>query len=664
MTKLLTNRTRSWILLLFAWVLAALPARAASEWMLLGPEGGDVRTLAYDPSNPDRILLGTSAGQIYVSNDGGASWERSARLGSSDTLVLDQIVFDPSRSNVIYVSGWDIEKDGGDTFRSRDGGRTWRALPGLHDKSVRALALASSDPRILVAGALDGIYRSADGGDTWQRISPQFHAEIRNIESIAIDPRSPDVVYAGTWHLPWKTADGGRSWARIERGVIDDSDVFSIIIDRGDPSTVYASACSGIYKSENGGEQFRKVQGIPASARRTRVLRQDPQRRFVVYAGTTEGLWRTEDGGTRWLRLTPPNYIINDVLVDPRNSDRVLLATDRAGVMASSDGGRTFRASNAGFSHRRVETLALDPARPGTLYAGVANDKEFGGVFVSRNSGLQWSQLNQGLGGNDVFALRLAEDGTLVAGTNRGVFVHDRKLARWKPINALLEETPAAPARRGKKAAAPRTSSLKSRVADLALTSERWYAATSIGLLVSPNRGLSWQRASGVAPLEYIAVRASGEQIVVASRRVVMMSGDGGWTWSAARLPSFVTGVFGVELDDRQGLWLATREGAFLSRDGGRSFDHVLGGLPALNISSILRDAHRGRLLATSGAAHGVFESRDGGATWSRIAQTAWPLRSLASHPDRLYAVTAFDGVVAASEAEVPKRVAAGGSSE
>jgi photosystem II stability/assembly factor-like uncharacterized protein len=349
--------------------------------------------------------------------------------------------------------------------------------------------------------------------------------------------------------------------------------------------------------------------------------------------------------------------------VDPRNSDRVLLATDRAGVVASFDGGRTFRASNAGFSHRRVETLALDPVRPDTLYAGVANDKEFGGVFVSRNNGVQWSQLNEGLGGSDVFALRVAEDGTLLAGTNRGVFMHDRKLGRWKAIN-VLEESPTTPARRGRKAPVRSTSSLKSRVADLALTSESWFAATSIGLLVSQNQGRSWRRAGGLAPLPYTAVRASGEQVVAASRRAVMISGDNGSTWSAARLPSYVSFVFGIELDGRQGLWLATREGAFLSRDGGRSFEHVLGGLPALNITSILLDAHRGRLLAASGAAHGVFESHDGGKTWSRLAQTSWPLRSLASRPDRLFAVTAFDGVVAVTQAEVASRAGAGGSSE
>ena len=94
------------------------------------------------------------------------------------------------------------------------------------------------------------MYRCEDGALTWRRISPEDHAEIKNIESIAIDPKNPDVVYAGTWHLPWKTDDGGKNWHSIKQGVIDDSDVFSMIVDFSNPSNVFASACSGIYKSE------------------------------------------------------------------------------------------------------------------------------------------------------------------------------------------------------------------------------------------------------------------------------------------------------------------------------------------------------------------------------------------------------------------------------
>ena len=96
------------------------------------------------------------------------------------------------------------------------------------------------------------------------------------------------------------------------------------------------------------GRCFKKIQGIPATARRTRVLRQDPVHRDTVYAGTTEGLYKTTDGGKTFRRMTGPDVIVNDVFVDPNNPDRVLLATDRSGVLASDDGGASFKESSRG----------------------------------------------------------------------------------------------------------------------------------------------------------------------------------------------------------------------------------------------------------------------------------------------------------------------------
>src|SRR5579863_9041 len=154
---------------------------AAADWRLIGPEGGDVRSLSYDPANPKRILLGTSAGQMFLSEDGGASWALFAHLGPGDDYVLDHILFDPSHSATVYVAAWSLNNaDEGDVFRSEDGGRTWRALAGVHGKSIRTLAMAPSDPKTLVIGALDGVFRSRDGGATWQRMSPENQAEIKN----------------------------------------------------------------------------------------------------------------------------------------------------------------------------------------------------------------------------------------------------------------------------------------------------------------------------------------------------------------------------------------------------------------------------------------------------------------------------------------------------
>ena len=220
-----------------------------------------------------------------------------------------------------------------------------------------------------------------------------------------VDPANPDVIYAGTWHLPWRTTDGGKTWTNIKQGIIDDSDVFSIIIDPKLPKVVYLSACSGIYKSEDGGAKFtggvsvNKVQGIPVTARRTRVLNQDPNNLDTVYAGTTEGLYRTLNAGKYWMRTTGPDVIMNDVYVDPTNSKRVLLATDRRGVLASDDGGDSFASSNNGISERQVTALLPDAKHPETMYAGVVNDKSYGGVFVTEDGGKSWIQRSSGLDG-------------------------------------------------------------------------------------------------------------------------------------------------------------------------------------------------------------------------------------------------------------------------
>ncbi|MGA7648167.1 MAG: transcriptional regulator, partial [Terriglobales bacterium] len=128
-------------LLLLAVSLFSTALLASGPWQVLGPDGGDARSLAYDARNPDHILLGTSTGQMFSSNDGGRTWSRLARLGG-DEYVLDHISIDPQDSNRIYVSAWSSSgQQIGEIFRSRDGGRSWDTLPAMHGKSIRALAI-------------------------------------------------------------------------------------------------------------------------------------------------------------------------------------------------------------------------------------------------------------------------------------------------------------------------------------------------------------------------------------------------------------------------------------------------------------------------------------------------------------------------------------------
>ena len=655
---LLTSRTRKLLLsvvLLFPFALFSQSA----QWKPVGPEGGDVRSLAYDPQNPNRILLGTSAGQVYLSGDGGSSWSRFARIGKGNDYVLDNILFDPNRAGVIYVAAWTVESEGGALFRSSDDGKTWEAIKPMEGKSIRALAMAPSDPKTLVVGALDGVFRSRDGGDTWERISPENHAEIKNIESLAIDPKNPDIIYAGTWHLPWKTTDGGKSWMHIKNGIIDDSDVFSIIVDPRNPNNVYLSACSGIYKSENAGEIFHKIQGIPFSARRTRVLQQDPSNSNIVYSGTTEGLWKSADAGRTWKRITAANVIVNDVLVDPRNAQRVLLATDRSGVQASNNAGLTFASSNAGFAHRQVSTVIADNRDNSVLYAGVINDKEYGGVFTTSDSGAHWRQISNGLAGRDVFTLAQDEKGTLIAGTTHGVFVYlpsqsargksKVQLPDWQPLDRISNETlvvvrKATKTRKGITRKTYKLDKLDGRVADLKVTKDKWYAATSMGIFTSTNRGKSWQGGPVEGNSSFLAMHVQPNLIMVAGRNTIVASVDGGNSWYISKLPQIVTSVVGLCSAPDNSIWFASREGAYRSADGGETWERVTN-LPVVDLASCNYDEENKRMLVTSMHSTEIFESRDNGRIW-RHSDTGWLLRSLLDQPGRLIATTAFDGVV------------------
>ncbi len=656
-----------------AVVVLALPL-AAQQWIQLGPDGGDVRTLTRDPHRHDRILLTTSAGTIYESLNGGKSWSRFAHIGKND-YVLDGVIFHPTRPGTIYVSAWSVETTNGDIFRSIDDGKTWKPLKDMQGKSIRALAMAPNNSSVLVAGALDGVFRTNDGGDHWNLISPPDHADIRNIESIAIDPTNPEVIYAGTWHLPWKTTDGGLTWKNIKNGIVDDSDVFSIIVDPNAPNTVYASACSGIYKSENGGEQFHKVQGIPFSARRTRVLQQDPVNADVVYAGTTEGLWKTFDAGKTWSRVTPANLIINDVLVDPANPGRVLLATDRSGVLASNDSAKTFAASNRGFAHRQVAAVLVDRTDESTIYAGLINDKEFGGVFVSKDRGDQWQQMSSGLNGLDVFSLRQTANGDLLAGTNKGVYIYrlSTNEFRWKRLDVIdstsISPTPKFITKKVKgktvKVAVPAkkySGSLDARVFELEMMPSKWFAATSKGLYASTDNGKTWHGGVVEGISEFVAVHSalqSNEQtIAAAGRRALVISQDGGATWHKVALPPNVTTLSDVTLDD-YAMYIASREGAYRSADSGATWEYMHT-LPVNNVASIMYDQPSRRLYATSTTSTEMFVSENKGEKWER-ADTGWFIRSVRPAGKRVIATTAFDGIVAEPTA-VSETRASGGS--
>jgi photosystem II stability/assembly factor-like uncharacterized protein len=634
-------------------LLALSPSQPAltqtTSWATVGPDGGDGRSFAADPSNPKHLYLGTTNSWIYQSEDGGASWQRLAKLAKTDDLLLDNIVVDSSDAKTLLVGAWVVDHPDGGLFISHDSGKTWTTVEAMKGQSIRALTQSPSDPKTIIAGTLRGVFRSVDGGVNWTQITPLGSMDLHEVESIAIDPKDPQIIYAGTWHLPWKTTDGGANWHNIKQGLIDDSDVFSIIIDPTVPSVVYTSACSGIYRSDSGGELYHKIQGIPMTARRTRVLMLDPTNHNTVYAGTTEGLYKTLDGGTKWQRMTGPDVIVNDVFVDPKNPQHVLLATDRGGVLESDDAASSFKASNTGFSQRQVSSLLVDAKSPSTVFAGVVNDKTYGGVFVSHDDGATWSQQSNGLQGRDVFDLSQTADGTVMVGTNAGIFRWDG--TTWQPVGKIVksETKTSYVVHKGKRTKVEKTvivpdGQIDARVSDLDVSGSTWYAATANGIYSSADQGATWTGGPVLGQKEYRAVAAAGPMVIASQRTALAVSQDEGKSWQPLAMPEKLKWLQSIAIAGDGSLWLGGRQGVFYSQDHGQSWTEM-STLPISDISGLSYDSDLKRVVVTSWASSWVLAVDPANRTF-KFWDTGWKVRHVRSSGGRLLAATSYNGVV------------------
>jgi photosystem II stability/assembly factor-like uncharacterized protein len=418
--------------------------------------------------------------------------------------------------------------------------------------------------------------------------------------------------------------DGGKNWSPISKGMIDDSDVMSIIVDPANPQSVHATACSGIYHSTNAAQQWAKYKGIPFVFRRTQLIRQDPQHPETLYAGTTSGLWKTTSETGQWKRVTPVDWVINDLVIDPKNPQRVIIGTEREGVQISEDGGATFASANVGFHHQHILDVAMDRERPERELVVLNFDTN--AFLATKDAGNTWTPLGPGLKRTDLKHVYASPIGWWASLNKGGLMKYEETSATWVRVGLFTTDSlPDASAEGKRNAAAKRPAStskapqlLASQVNDLTFTNAAWYAATSTGVLVSRDRGTSWKSAGkdefvkqGAQSLD---ASADGSHIWAVAQRNLIYSADAGAHWDAKELAFASAGNLRVHRLDDTNLLITSNSGLYVSKDAGREWNRA-----DIRDLQFQDAAGSGNALVVSLQRHGLLASFDAGKSWQRV---------------------------------------------
>jgi photosystem II stability/assembly factor-like uncharacterized protein len=347
------------------------------RWRNVGPyRGGRTRAAAGVSTQPNVFYIGGVDSGVWKTDDFGHTWEPV--FDGQTTGSIGAIAVAPSDPNIIYVgSGEGLPRPdlsiGDGMYKSADAGKTWTHL-GLRDShQIPQVAIDPRNPNRVFAAVLGhpygpnperGIYRSTDGGATWEKVLGRDDNTGGN--DVQIDPSNPNVIYASLWAQrqgPWedgnsyarpgglfKSTDGGTTWRQLTKGLPDGVSQVDIAIALSNPNRVYATVASrtvGIYRSDDAGESWTLATTDARPSGRIGggdlpVPKVDPKNPDVVYTTSTV-TWRSTDGGKTWLgiRGAPGGDDYQNMWINPNNPEIILLVSDQ-GALVSANWGRTW----------------------------------------------------------------------------------------------------------------------------------------------------------------------------------------------------------------------------------------------------------------------------------------------------------------------------------
>lgn len=368
---------------------ADIALRNSEDWELAGPlnTGGRITDIRIHPQNPDIIYAGASVGGIFKSEDRGITW--APIFDDQGVASIGNMAIAPSNPDMLYVGTGEANGSatsgaffGNGVYRTPDGGDSWEYLGLANSQHIGRIAVDPTNAdRVFVAAAGllygksedKGLYRTTDGGQNWEKVL--FISDSTSVIDVVIHPTNPDILYAASWErirFPWQRSYGG--------------------------------VTSGIHRSTDGGDTWELLtNGLPPNdTERGRIgLAISASEPDILYASYTtnaitnvfDGVYKTENGGDDWFRVDDGSisnvyssfgWFFGNLRVDPNDSDVIYLM----GVIMykSVDGGANW----IDITNMHVDQHGLESHPTDSEFVVAGND---GGVYLSTNGGFVWDHV-------------------------------------------------------------------------------------------------------------------------------------------------------------------------------------------------------------------------------------------------------------------------------
>ncbi len=440
------------------------------EWREVGPyRGGRSAAVAGIPGDRNVYYFGATGGGVWKTLDGGKTWKpvSDGSFGGSIGAVAVSS-WDP---NVVYVGGGEKTLRGnvshGDgMWKSTDAGKTWTHVGLPESRHIPRIRIHPRDPERVYAAVLGhlygpnperGVYRSLDGGATWQRI---LHvSDGAGAVDLAMDPTNPRILYAALWQVHrtpwslesggedsglWKSTDGGDTWNELSdkpgfpRGPLG---IIGIDVSASNPENLYAiveAEKGGVFRSKDGGDTWAKVNDERKLRQRawyyTRIYA-DPADEESVYVVNVR-FHRSKDGGKTYSTIDTPHGDNHDLWIDPNDPLRMIEAND-GGANVSYDGGATWSVQS-NQPTAQMYRVSTDNAFPYRLLGGqqdnsavrIRSRSAFGGAIGQRD----WEPT---AGGESGHIVAKPDDPDIVYGGSYGGFLvrFDHRTGERRVVN-------------------------------------------------------------------------------------------------------------------------------------------------------------------------------------------------------------------------------------